>query len=216
MVFDCLTWRSLAAGSAFFGVGIRQIMKDKGVIKIDGLAAFTLLKGFFGSFHDFFLMGASEMVPQGQDLTVEKSRPTVLVIDDDRQYLETVRELLIGTGFKVLTSTSGAKGLDMMRYCQDDLQVMLLDYSMPRLNGAETLQYARRFNPQIKVIAVIDMDIDSLPISFREAVQEIITKPVSGTHLIEAINALLKNGHRLPQDGQGSLKSQQGGSSPAL
>jgi CheY-like chemotaxis protein len=148
-----------------------------------------MLKGFFGSLRGSFLSNAA-----GQDLPVERVTPTVLIIDDDRRYLETVRELLTGTGFRVFTSTSGAKGLDMMRYHQNDLHVILLDYSMPRLNGAETLQHARRLNPQIKVIAVIDVDIDSVPISFREDVQGVVTKPVKGTDLVEAINTLLKDG----------------------
>ncbi len=172
-------------------------MREKGVIKMGGLAAFTLLKGFFGS----FLTEASRVKAQKKDLPVQRSTPTVLVIDDDREYLETVRELLLGTGFDVLTSTSGAKGLDIMRYYQGDLQVVLLDYSMPRLNGAETLKYARRLNPQIKVIAVIDVDIDSLPVSFREGVQGLVTKPVKGADLIGTINALLKDGLAPPTHG---------------
>lgn len=183
-------------------------MREKGVIRIGGLAAFTLLKGFFGS----FLNGASQVKSQEQEevLPVKRSTPTVLVIDDDRKYLETVRELLIGTGFGVLTSTSGAKGLDIMRYYQGDLQVMVLDYSMPRLNGAETLKYVRRLNSQIKVIAVIDVDIDSLPVSFREGVQGIVAKPVKGADLIGTINVLLKDGLAPPAPGLAVLPAAAG------
>ena len=175
--------------------------------RIGGLAALPLRKGFFGSLRDSFLNGASKVKPQRQALPAEQSTPTVLVIDDDKEFLETVRELLLGAGFRVLTCTSGAKGLDMMRNCQDDLPVMLLDYAMPRLDGAETLQYARRLNTRIKVIGIIDVDIDSVPISFREGVQGFVTKPVSGTNLIEIIHALLQDGFAPPTSGSSVLRA---------
>ena len=156
-----------------------------------GLAAFPLLKGLLG----FVLSDASEVAPEEpkRDVPAKKAAPAVLVIDDDKEYLESVRELLQATGFDVLTSTSAAKGLDIMRYYQGDLRIMLLDCNMPRLNGAETLEYARRINPHIKVIGMIDVDMDSLPVSFRAGVQGIVAKPVQGAELIGTINALLKD-----------------------
>ena len=78
---------------------------------------------------------------------------------------------------------------------------------MPRLDGAETLQYARRLNTQIKVIGVIDGDIDSEPIGFREGVQGFVTKPVSGTNLIEIIHALLQDGFAPPPSGSSVLRA---------
>lgn len=160
------------------------------MMKMSGLTAFPLLKGFFG-----FISGDVSKVTrqkQEKDVPVRRSTPSVLVIDDDPEYLETVRELLQATGFhEVLTTTSGAKGLDIMRYHQGDLQVILLDYSMPRLSGPETLEYARRINPNIKVIGVIDVDMDDLPDSFRAGVQGIVAKPVNGDALIRSICAIL-------------------------
>jgi CheY-like chemotaxis protein len=170
--------------------------------RVDGRAALPLLKGFFGSLPDSSLNGALEVKPLRQDLPAKGSTQTVLVIDDDKKFLGIVCDRLLGTGFGVLTCTSGAKGLDMMRYCRDDLQVMLLDYRMPRLDEAETLQHARRLNRQIKVI---DVDIDKLPISFRDGVQGFVTKPVSGTNLNEIVNTLRKDSLGQPVSGPSVL-----------
>ena len=125
---------------------VGEIMREKGMMRMSGLTTFTVLKGFFG----FFLSGDSKIKPRGKGKVapVPRSTGAVLVIDDDAEYLEAIRKLLFGTGFDVMTTTSAAKGLEIMRYYQGDLQIMLLDCSMPRLNGAETLEYARRIKPQ--------------------------------------------------------------------
>src|SRR2546428_8324370 len=66
-------------------------------------------------------------------------RGTVLAIDDDPSMLEVLRPLLSAEGFNVLTAKSGAKGLDMLRYCQRDVRLVVLDYHMPHFDGAATL-----------------------------------------------------------------------------
>src|SRR2546428_9422518 len=121
-------------------------------------AANTLFKSLFGAFSGLFFSNDSEAKPGSQKPPAEVPRPIVLVIDDDLKYLETVRGFFAGSSFRVLTSNCGAKGLDMMRHCRDNLRVVLLDYHMPRLDGVKTLEYARKLHPKAKIIGVIDGD----------------------------------------------------------
>ena len=81
--------------------------------------------------------------------------------------------------------------MDLLRYCVNDVQVLLLDYSMPVLNGAETLKYVRRLAPHIKIVAVTGCDIYSLPASFREGVDQVVAKPFTCADLVAVINQLL-------------------------
>ena len=73
---------------------------------------------------------------------VGRPRPTILAIDDDQQFLDAMKTLLTDAGFNVLTSSSGPKGLDTLNYAARDIKVVLLDYHMPKFNGAETLDPA--------------------------------------------------------------------------
>jgi CheY-like chemotaxis protein len=116
---------------------------------------------------------------------------TVLAIDDDPSFLSLLRPMLKDGGFNVLTSTSGPKGLEMVRFAGGDLSVVLLDYNMPQLNGAETLQYVRQLNANVKVMALTGVDINLLPASFHDGVDKFIRKPFRAQDLIDAINSLI-------------------------
>jgi CheY-like chemotaxis protein len=119
------------------------------------------------------------------------SRGTVLAIDDEPAILDVLRPTLKENGFNVLTALSGPKGLDLLRYCQRDVRLVVLDYNMPRFNGALTLGYVRKLNPQVKVIALTGVEIELLPEAFRNGVDKLLTKPYSNALLISSVNELL-------------------------
>jgi CheY-like chemotaxis protein len=139
-------------------------------------------------------VGQQEKLPEclsddGSDL-----RPAILVIDDDPIVLETIKSLLGKRGFNVLATSSSPKGLDMLRYAGADIRVVLLDYSMPRLNGDEALTFVRQLSPNAKVIGLTAMDLDSLPKAYLHGVDKLLRKPVIAADLIGAVGELLGEG----------------------
>jgi CheY-like chemotaxis protein len=116
----------------------------------------------------------------------------VLVIDDDTSFLEAMRSLLQSAGYEVLTSSTGSKGLDMARYAPRDISAVVLDFNMPRFNGAETLQFLRKLCPRIKVLAVSGVSVKELPPEFREGVEGFVPKPFSNGDLLKSIEQLLQ------------------------
>ena len=129
---------------------------------------------------------------QADDEVEPKS--TILVIDDDPMLLQTVKSLLVKRGFDVLTSSSVSKGLDMLRYAAADIRIVVLDYSMPKLNGDETCNFVRRLRPNAKVIGLMAMNLDSAPKAYLDGVDKLLTKPVIATELIGAVDVFLGNG----------------------
>jgi CheY-like chemotaxis protein len=118
----------------------------------------------------------------------EGPKGTVLAIDDDPSFLEAVQGLLSAEGFNVLTSSSGPKGLDTLRYASRDIRAVLLDYNMPGFDGAATLEFVRKLNPNVKVFAVTGVAKDLLPTTYREGVDRVLTKPFRNGELLEALN----------------------------
>lgn len=118
-------------------------------------------------------------------------RVTILAIDDDATMLDLLRPLLKAEGFNVLTAQSGAKGLDMLRYAQKDVRVVLLDYNMPRLSGSDTLTYLRKIAPQVKVVALTGVEEALLPESYRTQVDRFMPKPFRAADLVNCIRELL-------------------------
>jgi CheY-like chemotaxis protein len=129
----------------------------------------------------------------GKDGAADSAAPksTILVIDDDPKFLDTMRILLRGAGYTVLTSGTGPKGLDMIRYAPLEVRTVLLDFNMPGFNGAETLQYLRKLSPGVKVIAVSGFKVNELPPSFQKGVEKFVAKPFSNGELLETIKAVL-------------------------
>jgi two-component system, cell cycle sensor histidine kinase and response regulator CckA len=120
-----------------------------------------------------------------------QTRGTVLVIDDDPTFLEAIRLMLCEAGYNVLASSTGPKGLDMVRYAPKDIRLVLLDYNMPRFNGAETLEFLRKLNPALKVVAVSGFRVSDLPESFHRGVQKLLSKPFSNDQLLKTVEEVL-------------------------
>jgi len=121
----------------------------------------------------------------------DRSKWTILVIDDDVEMLNSIRPMLQAVGFNVLTSSSGPKGLDILRYAQKDVGVVLLDYNMPRFSGADTLTYLRQLAPNAKIIALTGVASELLPESYRASVDRLMPKPFRSKELLACIDELL-------------------------
>lgn len=67
----------------------------------------------------------------------------VLIVDDDEDTREALRFLLEDAGYTVAEAADGVEGLEAIQ-ASDVPLVVLLDYSMPRLNGIEVLQAVAR------------------------------------------------------------------------
>ena len=78
----------------------------------------------------------------------------VLCIDDNQDALECERAFLETFGYTVLTASSGAKGLELASIRSVD--VVILDYFMPRMNGQEVAMELRRLRPHSPIILLTE------------------------------------------------------------
>jgi PAS domain S-box-containing protein len=84
----------------------------------------------------------------GQPLTGK----TVLVIDDEIAVCEAVKDILSLISVRVLTADSGLTGIHLYREHQNEIDLILLDMSMPGMTGGETLAALKSINANAKVI----------------------------------------------------------------
>lgn len=76
----------------------------------------------------------------------------LLAIDDDGAQLDFLRALLAAHPLDVLTTTDPVHGLELVRTAHPD--IVLTDFSMPRLNGIQVLESIREFDPEIDVLVM--------------------------------------------------------------
>lgn len=74
----------------------------------------------------------------------------ILCIDDDEDVLECEKTFLETFGYTVFTAASGGEGLQLA--CKHSVDVMIVDYFMPEMNGHEVAAEVRRLKPQTKII----------------------------------------------------------------
>lgn len=87
--------------------------------------------------------GETNPIRRRSDLQMAAEPPLrLLAVDDDRMYLKRLQLVLTRAGFDVVTAHDGAAALDRIR--QDrDISVLLVDLSMPGMDGIETVRHAR-------------------------------------------------------------------------
>jgi CheY-like chemotaxis protein len=76
----------------------------------------------------------------------------ILVIDDDEQFRDLVRQVLGREGYEVVEARNGREGMDLYRATPTDL--VISDILMPEQEGLQTIRELRREFPEAKIIAV--------------------------------------------------------------
>jgi len=74
----------------------------------------------------------------------------LLCIDDNEDVLECEKSFLESFGYSVLTAASGSKGLELAS--KHSVDVVILDYFMPEMNGQEVAIEMRRLRPEAAII----------------------------------------------------------------
>jgi DNA-binding NtrC family response regulator len=78
------------------------------------------------------------------------SRTTLLLVDDDTQQLELWAQILMMSGFTVVTAGSPAEAISVMaRRGVPAVDVAILDYAMPLMNGCVLADYLKRRYPHL-------------------------------------------------------------------
>jgi signal transduction histidine kinase/ActR/RegA family two-component response regulator len=93
---------------------------------------------------------AAETPSAPQPILAPETGRTILVVDDEDAVRSLACETLELLGYRVLEADSGAKALDMLETVCPDL--MLFDYAMPTMNGAELARLARRRCPDTPIV----------------------------------------------------------------
>lgn len=77
---------------------------------------------------------------------------STLVIDDEEAICAITRHMLRQMGFEVATASDGREGVEVFREMAASNPLVLLDLTMPHLDGAEAFAQLRRIRPDVRVI----------------------------------------------------------------
>jgi CheY-like chemotaxis protein len=107
-------------------------------------------------------------------------RTLVLLVDDDDVVRETTAATLGELGYRVVRAESGAVALDRLAE-RDDIALMLVDFAMPGLNGADVARQALALRPTLPVVFITGFADATALIDVGE--ERIVTKPYTEAQL---------------------------------
>jgi len=116
----------------------------------------------------------------------------VLVVDDEQIVREMAKNALERRGYTVLLADSGPAAIEVLRRHPGDIALVILDLSMPRMNGEEVLPELRKLRPGVKVVVSSGYsEAETMTLFKGQAVSGFIQKPYTSDRLADKIRTVL-------------------------
>ncbi|MBE7058671.1 MAG: response regulator transcription factor [Ruminococcaceae bacterium] len=127
----------------------------------------------------------------------------ILVVDDDREIVESIAIFLSGENYTVLKAYDGIQALDILS--ENDVHLMILDIMMPRLDGIKTLMRLRESrNIPVILLSAKSEDTDKI-LGLTAGADDYVTKPFNPSELVARVKSQLRRYTTL-----GSIAAQNG------
>ncbi len=141
----------------------------------------------------FPVSSEKNIIPKGKnEEKIVGGSETILLIDDDEMVLETGKELLRSISYNVITASSAVSALEFYKIKQKEISLVIIDLSMPKINGVDLFVCLKRINPLIKaLIASGSMDNETYDSIIKQGITGIILKPYHLATLSKAVRQSL-------------------------
>ena len=112
---------------------------------------------------------------------------TILIVDDEKNYLTILSAVLEEEGFEVLTALSGQEALEI--YKTSDLDLVVTDMKMPEMDGIALLENIKQLDPDLPVMMMTAHGtIDKAVEAMQKGAYNYILKPFDNERLVLYVN----------------------------
>ncbi|RJR26424.1 MAG: sigma-54-dependent Fis family transcriptional regulator [Desulfobacteraceae bacterium] len=123
---------------------------------------------------------------------------TILIVDDEKNYLVLLEALLGAEGYEILTASRALDALSVLR--ESDVDLVITDMKMPGMSGMELLEECSKLKPDVPVITMtaygtIEMAVEAM----KKHAYDYITKPFQNEQLKLTVKKAL-DAHRLEKE----------------
>jgi DNA-binding response OmpR family regulator len=124
--------------------------------------------------------------PSGADTQKPGSNIRLLLVDDEKVFVDTLASRLKKRGFTVSQAYTGSDGIQLLR--KHDYDVAIVDFKMEEMDGLEVLKIFRKMDPHLKVIMLTGHGSES---AARQGIEygafDYLSKPCEFEELLEKI-----------------------------
>ena len=121
---------------------------------------------------------------------------TILISEDDFKIRQMVTLYLKGNNFEVIQAADGEEALDLFYEHNKDIDLILLDVMMPRMDGFSVLKTIRKeYVTPIIMLTAMDQEYDQIK-GFENGADDYVSKPFSPTILLARIQSVLRRANK--------------------
>jgi two-component system, chemotaxis family, chemotaxis protein CheY len=114
----------------------------------------------------------------------------ILIVDDAEFLRVRISKMLSGDGFEVFEAENGLKAVECYQKLHPDL--VLMDVTMPEMDGLTALKEIRKLDPHAKVIMLTALGQESVVLeAVKSGARDFVVKPFERDRVMSAIKKLL-------------------------
>ena len=121
-----------------------------------------------------------------------RGQGTILLVDDEESLIALGARMLEHLGFTVLTAADGLQAVDLYRERGKEIDLVLMDLTMPHMDGAEAFGELRRLNPDVRVVLASGYSHEDVASRFAgKGLDGVLQKPYTLAKLRESLAGLM-------------------------
>jgi DNA-binding NtrC family response regulator len=121
-----------------------------------------------------------------------RSRPIVLIVDDDDQVLDIAAIVLASLGYQVIPATNGEAALEIIKYYRA-IDLLMTDIVMPgEIDGWELARRAKHIRPELRVVYTTGFADKALPDKSHPGYGPLLPKPWRADQLVSLVNRAVR------------------------
>jgi two-component system, cell cycle sensor histidine kinase and response regulator CckA len=132
------------------------------------------------------------LAPIFESQNIRRTKTRWMVVDDNADVLESISMLLDGLGrAEVYKLRSGEEALNCFALYPDEFELVITDFGLPGLNGAELCSRMREISPSVKIILSTGSTITSTEFAKNVGFNGILQKPYTAEELWRVVQSVL-------------------------
>ena len=132
------------------------------------------------------------LLKKGKEIAkISKGEGTILIVDDEKDVLDTSRLALEHLGYKVLTANTGMEAISIVETTGEDIDLAILDIGLPDIMGDKVCQRIQELRPNIKVVVSTGYMVEDITDDMKIKAQGFIQKPFSMSEMAMKLKEVL-------------------------